>query len=688
MDVRLPNGTVIRGIPEGTSKEEIQAKAIAKGLATEADFGAPKQDTGFSLEGAIEDIAPGFLKSAERIAPALKEAAPEPSTVGGMIGAGVGTMVGGLPGGVVGSGLGTSAGELIERAMKPGDLTIEDYVDSGIEGAVAAGIDLATLGLGTVAGAGLRKAGVAILERSPQLRQILEGYKAANVPAPQAFQEIAEVGSEEAMKRSQQFLSERGATLTAAQFPNATKAESIKEAIGRSGFFSGRNFNQNMVNVDKAVNDEFKKLFDFSTATDTSDLGAATLQIIEAGKKQLGTTYRQGLDEVTGELSRRMVSGKPVANQLKAYLKKFDTPITVEKKIKRDISIPGLKPKTITETKQVKDKITSLQDQTVSAIKDAIKVLDNVTEMPADVLLTVQRKLMTEIDRLGDFNSGVYNKQAAQELADFSTTYRELIARQLQKVAPDAAAKMKSVNRAYSQGMANLLPPINKGFVTRATNDDFSSLGKVLTSRYQPDQARALFNSIRTAYAGLDKDTLATMPFKSAKEAVDAVRASYVKEIMPTVGDTALDVGTYAKLAERFQNKNMQAKAKEVLGDKFVPFMDLLNTMSAASKTPEGAIPSLFLRSKEYAALQGKDIAGAPLAKAGAALSIFGIPEILAKGATNPKHVNRIKGFAKSKFDTAEEAFQKFSIIANDIMAPEIEQLGTNVGNILGANEQ
>jgi hypothetical protein len=661
MDVRLPSGTVIRGVPEGTSKEDIKAKAISAGLATEADFGTTTAPTSSFLENLANQYAPGLLQGAERAGQALQNMEPpEPSTIGGLMGSIGGTMVGGPMGGVAGGALGSSAGEFLERAMKPGEMTVDDYVASVKEGLISAGIDAATLGAGKVVAPGFRK--------------LFEMYKQTGMTPQQAATEIAELGSEEAMKRSQQFLSERGATLTAAQFPNATKAESIKEAIGRSGFFSGRNFNQNMINVDKAVNDEFKKLFDFSTATDTSDLGAATLQIIEAGKKQLGTTYRQGLDEVSGELSLRMVSGKPIANQLKAYLKKFDTPITVEKKIKRDVSIPGLKPKTVTETKQVKDKITSLQDQTVSTIKDAIKVLDDVTKMPADALLTVQRKLMTDIDRLGDFNSGVYNKQAAQELADFSTTYRELIARQLQKVAPDAAAKMKSVNRAYSQGMANLLPPINKGFVTRATNDDFSSLGKVLTSRYQPDQARALFNSIRTAYVGLDKDTLATMPFKSAKEAVDAVRASYVKEIMPTVGDTALDVGTYAKLAERFQNKNMQAKAKEVLGDKFVPFMDLLNTMSAASKIPEGAIPSLFLRSKEYAALQGKDIAGAPLAKAGSALSIFGIPEILAKGATNPKHVNRIKGFAKSKFDTAEEAFQKFSVIANDIMAEELSQ--------------
>lgn len=48
MDVKLPNGKIIRGVPEGTPKEEIARKAIAAGLATEQDFGfaapQPKQN--------------------------------------------------------------------------------------------------------------------------------------------------------------------------------------------------------------------------------------------------------------------------------------------------------------------------------------------------------------------------------------------------------------------------------------------------------------------------------------------------------------------------------------------------------------------------------------------------------------------------------------------------------------------
>ena len=39
MDVKLPNGNIIKGVPDGTSKDDVKTKAIAAGLATEADFG-------------------------------------------------------------------------------------------------------------------------------------------------------------------------------------------------------------------------------------------------------------------------------------------------------------------------------------------------------------------------------------------------------------------------------------------------------------------------------------------------------------------------------------------------------------------------------------------------------------------------------------------------------------------------
>ena len=39
MDIKLPNGTLLKGVPDGTSKEDIAKKAISAGLAKPEDFG-------------------------------------------------------------------------------------------------------------------------------------------------------------------------------------------------------------------------------------------------------------------------------------------------------------------------------------------------------------------------------------------------------------------------------------------------------------------------------------------------------------------------------------------------------------------------------------------------------------------------------------------------------------------------
>lgn len=53
MNVTLPNGKVINGVPEGTTKEQIKAKAIASGIATAEDFGEK------SSSSVNENIVPG-----------------------------------------------------------------------------------------------------------------------------------------------------------------------------------------------------------------------------------------------------------------------------------------------------------------------------------------------------------------------------------------------------------------------------------------------------------------------------------------------------------------------------------------------------------------------------------------------------------------------------------------------------
>lgn len=54
MDVRLPNGQVISGIPEGTPKDVIMERAISSGLASVEDFGLPPAQAGMTEE-AVND---------------------------------------------------------------------------------------------------------------------------------------------------------------------------------------------------------------------------------------------------------------------------------------------------------------------------------------------------------------------------------------------------------------------------------------------------------------------------------------------------------------------------------------------------------------------------------------------------------------------------------------------------------
>lgn len=45
MDIELPNGVVIQGIPEGMTKSQVMTQAIRNGLATPEDFGFKSQPT-------------------------------------------------------------------------------------------------------------------------------------------------------------------------------------------------------------------------------------------------------------------------------------------------------------------------------------------------------------------------------------------------------------------------------------------------------------------------------------------------------------------------------------------------------------------------------------------------------------------------------------------------------------------
>jgi len=58
MDVRLPNGTVVKNVPENITKSDLQRRAIAAGLASQADFGAPAQPQAAPERPPVDTITP------------------------------------------------------------------------------------------------------------------------------------------------------------------------------------------------------------------------------------------------------------------------------------------------------------------------------------------------------------------------------------------------------------------------------------------------------------------------------------------------------------------------------------------------------------------------------------------------------------------------------------------------------
>ncbi|WP_372809439.1 MULTISPECIES: hypothetical protein [Gammaproteobacteria] len=86
MNVTLPNGKVIEGVPEGTTKEQIKAKAIAGGLATAEDFGdlpsAPQAEPVSQLGALASSVGQGLTlgfsdELAGLFSPELKESMRE-----------------------------------------------------------------------------------------------------------------------------------------------------------------------------------------------------------------------------------------------------------------------------------------------------------------------------------------------------------------------------------------------------------------------------------------------------------------------------------------------------------------------------------------------------------------------------------------------------------------------------------
>jgi hypothetical protein len=82
MDIELPNGTIIQGVPEGTTKEQVMQKAIKAGLATAQDFGMVPTKAAEAPSGFKQGFTDPIYGAAQVVGKALEQV-PESLTVMG-----------------------------------------------------------------------------------------------------------------------------------------------------------------------------------------------------------------------------------------------------------------------------------------------------------------------------------------------------------------------------------------------------------------------------------------------------------------------------------------------------------------------------------------------------------------------------------------------------------------------------
>jgi len=649
-DVELPNGETIYDVPVGTSKEVIQDKAIANGLATLEDFALKPTPT------EEEKDLPWY----QDVGDFLKENMEIPLGLGGSLaGAATGTPfgpVGMIAGGILGGSAGTGAGSLTSDVLQGKDLDFQEAVKESL---ISAGFDVATLGLSKVLKPAYLSAKAAL------------GYTPKEV-AQQIMKEGAETGSNESLKATQKILEEGGASLTRYQTGQASSLAVFAEKIGDAGLLSGKEATGNAAKVNQAAQsalNDIANAVDLRTGASPSDLGEAMFDIISAGRLALSDSYGDGLETISKRVVNKTVNTTGIKKQLELFLKN-NSEMTSE----------------LINGKTVSKAISTLDDATVKFINSQLSGTLEYGNMTAQSLLKVDKMLSQQMRKFGDIKSSNYNAVADRELGELQNILKQSFINTLKQADPKVAKEYELLKNSYKDGMGGLLPVLNKNTILNSEKGNFEALGRMLTTQTNSDKVQVFLNSIDEAYKQIGKreGLPSEIAYGTAKEAKQVIKQSFLKNLIPDMSSPDFDIATYRKLASQFSKPDADKRLKIIAGQDYGRVKQIFNLFAEASKRPEGNLGTLFLRNKEYTAIAGAGVGASVGGTIGAALgsgAILTAPIFLAKAASNPKAVNKLLAFEKMTFKSPE-AMEKFaSFIVSDTMDALSEEEQAEIRN-------
>lgn len=623
---RLANGDKLR-FPEGTSQEVVD-KAVQQHLIG---------------QNASQIKAPLDLPWYEDALDWTKKNMELPMGIGGSLGGAlvgtlfggpVGTVVGGIAGGAVGSGAGSVTSDVLE------DVPI-DYADALKEAAISAGIDVVTLGTGS------------------KIKSFIAARKALGVSpedtARQLIQKAQEgmpTGSQESLRATQKLLQEGGATLLPSQTKQATALQEFSESIAQIGILSGASLAENSKRVNAVIEDNLNRIIERSSvgALDSAALGQELNSVISAGRQAMISSYGNSLDEIIPAIKRGSVSTKPLKNRLQAFRRTYVT-------------------RELVDGKPV-EAVSNLSPQTASFMGEINEIL-RLPALSGDSLIALDKRVTQKVtdiaEGLGKAESGVATSDLRQ-LTALSETLKEGIQKAIGSIDPKAADDYRELKRAYSENMSGLLPTINasmlKGIASGRKGTEV--LGRMLVTASSPEKIEAFMKSIDTAYAKIGKENAEELTFRTAEDAKQAIRASFLEKTFNLSASESKDFSEYAKKIGKWGSKDGKRSLTAVFGKDATRVQQIFNMLTETASKTDSNFLGLSIRGKEVGA--AGQVIGAGFSGALGAVGILGLPVVLARAATNPKTTNKLLAFEKRKFSSEDAKQAAAAIILSDIL--------------------
>lgn len=591
---------------------------------------------------------PSFLQKNLDIPYALGGAATL-GTLGGMVAGPPGAFAGSVIGGALGTGAGTVQSEMLYGSGDP----VEAYKE-GVEAALwSAGIDIATFGVGSK----LKNAWYAAKMRSG---------KSVEEATLEAIDTLYAPGSPESLRLTQQILNRKGATLVPSQILEGG-LDGFRERIASVGLVSRERMEDNIRAVNEGLVEELNSLINKNASgmdLDVSSIGSVFDTILAEGKTALSKQYEIGLNEVQMGLKISKIATID-SRYLTAPLSKW---------IKENSGIIADK-KSPAALKFLEDRIARIQSAPNGRV-------------PVEELIDFDREFNALASEM--FGKGV-NDRAMQSLTEAGNLVRGTIANALQVVDPKAAAKYAGMKSAYEEGINTLFPTITTRFVTEAGKGSFKSLGGIAANATNVDVVRAMRKSLAKSIA-LAKKEGTQLSFESFDEVDKLIKEGFLSnKLSDIVGTEKANVYSLKNLALGLQNPTQEKIYREVLGDDFPAFKQLMNAIIETSESASGETGTLVLRGLEtkggrglvqlltgagagagYAAGAGTGAAAGALGVG--ALALY-VPNVFSKIVTNPQYVNRLIAIKKGGKEKAGAAADvALNILVSEVIDEMSEQ--------------